>query len=65
MESGATSKKLPATPDDWEALIAEAPGKDRPFTARKEKRMANAVVIKGGGYAAVRTAVAKKRQVGD
>jgi uncharacterized protein (DUF4415 family) len=65
MKSVATRKKLPATPADWEALIAAAPGKDRALTAAEEKKMANAVVVKGGGYAAVRAAVAKKRQRGE
>ena len=56
MKSVATRKKPPATPADWEALIAAAPGKDRALTAAEEKKMANAVVVKGGGYAAVRAA---------
>jgi uncharacterized protein (DUF4415 family) len=46
-------------------LLAAAPGKDRPFTAAEEKKMANAAVVKGGGYAAVRTAVAQKRRRGE
>ena len=33
-----------------------APGKDRAFTAAEEKKMANAVVVNGGGFAAVRAA---------
>jgi uncharacterized protein (DUF4415 family) len=61
MKSVATRKKPPATPAEWEALIAAAPGKDRKLTPAEEKKMANAVVVKGGGYAAVRAAVAKKR----
>jgi uncharacterized protein (DUF4415 family) len=65
MKSVATRKKPPATPADWEALIAAAPGKDRALTAAEEKKMANAVVVKGGGYAAVRAAVAQKRQRGE
>ncbi len=56
MKSATTRKKPPATPADWEALIAAAPGKDRGLTAAEEKRMASAVVVKGGGYAAVRAA---------
>ncbi len=55
----------PATPAEWEALIAAAPGKDRALTAAEEKNMANAVVVNGGGYAAVRQAVAQKRQRGE
>ena len=65
MKSVATQKKLPATPADWEALIAAAPGKDRALTAAEAGKMANAVVIRGGGYAAVRAAVAEKRQRGE
>jgi uncharacterized protein (DUF4415 family) len=56
MKSVATRKKPPATPAEWEALIAAAPGKDRALTAAEEKKMANAVVVKGGGYGAVRAA---------
>jgi uncharacterized protein (DUF4415 family) len=56
MKSVATRKRPPATPADWEALIAAVPGKDRALTAAEEKKMANAVVVTGGGYAAVRAA---------
>jgi NADPH-dependent 2,4-dienoyl-CoA reductase/sulfur reductase-like enzyme len=65
MKSAATRKKPPATPAEWEAVIAAAPGKDRPLTAREEKQMAGAVVVKGGGYAAVRAALAAKRKRGE
>jgi uncharacterized protein (DUF4415 family) len=65
MKSVATRKKLPATPAEWEKLIAAAPGKDRSLTAKEEKQMANAVVVKGGGYAAVRAALAAKRKRGE
>jgi uncharacterized protein (DUF4415 family) len=65
MKSVATRKKPPATPAEWEALIADAPGKDRAPTAAEDKKMANAVVVSGGGYAAVRQAVAQKRQRGE
>ena len=64
MKSGATRKKFPASPAEWEAVIAAAPGKDRPLTAKEEAAMANAVVVKTGGYAAVRAAVAAKRRRG-
>ena len=64
MKSGATRKKFPASPAQWEAVIAAAPGKDRPLTPAEEARMANAVVVKKGGYAAVRTALAEKRKRG-
>ena len=64
MKSDATRKKFPASPADWEALIAAAPGKDRALTAKEEAAMANAVVVKSGGYAAVRAALAEKRKRG-
>ena len=56
MKSVVTRKKPPATPADWETLIAAAPGKDRALTATEEKKMAEAVVVQGGGYAAVHAA---------
>ena len=46
-------------------MIAAAPGKDRPPTAREAKQWANAVVVNGGGYQAVRAAVAAKRKSGE
>jgi len=65
MKSVATRKKLPATPAEWEALIAAAPGEDRALTSSEEKKMTNAVAVKGGGYASVCAAVAQKRQRGE
>ena len=65
MKSVATQKKPPATPAEWEALIAAAPGQDRELTAAEERKMANAIVVKGGGYAAVRAALAQKRRRGE
>ena len=65
MKSVVTQKKLPATPAEWEALIAAAPGKDRPLTAKEEEKMAGAVFVNGGGYAAVRSALAEKRKRGE
>ena len=64
MKSGATRKKFPASPAEWEAVIAAAPGKDRPLTAKEKAAMANAVVVKTGGYAAIRAALAQKRKRG-
>jgi uncharacterized protein (DUF4415 family) len=64
MKSGATRKNLPATPAEWEAVIAAAPGKDRKPTAAEEAKWANAVVVRGGGYVAVRAALAEKRKQG-
>jgi uncharacterized protein (DUF4415 family) len=65
MKSGATRKKPPATPAEWEALIAAAPGVDREQTAAERKRSGEAVVVQGGGYAAVRAALAQKRKRGE
>ena len=64
MKSGAARKKFPASPAEWEAVIAAAAGKDRSLTAAEEAKMANAVVVRKGGYAAVRTALAEKRKRG-
>ena len=64
MKSGVSRKKLPASPAEWEALIAAAPGEDRPPTAREKAAWANAVVVKVGGYQAARTALATKRKQG-
>jgi len=64
MKSDATRKRLPASPAEWEAVIAAAPGKDRALTATEEGAMSNAVVVKTGGYAAVRTALAERRKRG-
>lgn len=65
MKPVATPKKPPLTPAEWECLIAAAPGKDRALTPSEEQNMAQAVVVNGGGYAAVREALAKKRERGE
>jgi len=65
MKSVGTQKKPPATPADWEALIAAAPGTDRALTAKEEKAMAGAVIVNGGGYAAVHAALAERRKRGE
>ena len=64
MKSGVTRKKFPASPAEWAAAIAAAPGKDRKVTAKEEAAMANAVVVKKGGYATARAALAEKRKRG-
>lgn len=64
MKSDATRKKFPASPAEWEAVIAAAPGTDRALTARESAAMSNAAVVKTGGYGAVRAALAEKRQRG-
>ena len=62
MKSGDSSRKLPVSAAQWEAVIARAPGEDRPLTAEEEARWAGAVLVKGGGYQAARAAVAAKRK---
>jgi uncharacterized protein (DUF4415 family) len=65
MKSKDSSVKLPASPEEWEAVIAAAPGKDRPLTAKEKKQWDNAVFVNGGGYKAVHVAVAAKRKPGE
>ena len=64
MKPVAMPKKPTLTPAEWERLIGAAPGKDRTLTPSEEQNMAHAVVVNGGGYAAVREAMAKKRERG-
>jgi uncharacterized protein (DUF4415 family) len=62
MKSDTSSRKLPVNPAQWEKVIAKAPGSDRSPTAKERAGRGNAVVATSGGYAAVREALAKKRQ---
>ena len=62
MKSDVTHKRFPETPEEWEALIAEAPGEDRALVAKEEAAWANAVVVKEGGYPAVRAAWDERRR---
>ena len=64
MKSGATSRKFPANTKAWEAVIAAAPGKDRPLTPKEKAALAKAVVVKKGGYPPVQAALAAKRKQG-
>jgi uncharacterized protein (DUF4415 family) len=64
MKSTGSSKKFPASQAEVEAAIARAPGKDRPLTAREETKWATGVMVDGGGYEAVRKALATKRKPG-
>jgi len=64
MKSTGSSKKFPTSQAEIEAAIARAPGKDRPLTAREEAKWSTGVVVKGGGYEAVRKALAAKRKPG-
>jgi uncharacterized protein (DUF4415 family) len=62
MKSDITSQKIPASLEEWEAIIAEAPGEDRPPTPEEEAAWSNGVVVKAGGYPAVQAALAEKRR---
>jgi uncharacterized protein (DUF4415 family) len=64
MKRAGSSRKFPASPAEAEAAIARAPGKDRPLTAREEAVWSAGVLVKGGGYAAARKAVAAARRPG-
>jgi uncharacterized protein (DUF4415 family) len=64
MKSTGSSKKFPASQSEVEAAIARAPGKDRPLTAREEAKWSTGVMVNGGGYEAVRKALAAKRKPG-
>lgn len=63
MKSGDSSKKFPTDAQQWEAVIAQAPGIDRPLTAEELAKWEGAVLVKGGGYQAARAAVATKRKL--
>ena len=45
-------------------MISSAPGKDRALTPKEAEKWEDAVIVKGGGYPAVRNAVAAKRKPG-
>ena len=64
MKSTGSSKKFPTSQAEVEAAIARAPGKDRPLTAREEAKWNTGVMVNGGGYEAVRKALAAKRKPG-
>lgn len=64
MKSNTTSKKPPANAKAWNALLDATPGKARRATKEEKAKWAGAVVVKSGGYAAVREAVAAKRKQG-
>lgn len=64
MKSDTSLKKFPVNQEEWEKLIAEAPGEDRPLTEKERTTVARAVVVKTGGYEAVQAALAKKRMQG-
>ena len=64
MKSTGSSKKFPTSKAEIEAVVARAPGKDRPLTPREEAKWSTGVLVKGGGYEAVRKALAAKRKPG-
>ena len=64
MKSTGSSKKFPISQAEIEAAIARAPGKDRPLTAREQAKWGTGVLVNGGGYQAVRKALADKRKPG-
>ena len=57
-------KGFPVSPEEWEKLVAEAPGEDRSASPKEEETFwQNAVVINEGGYNNVRAALAEKRKL--
>ena len=64
MKHAGSSRKFPASPAEIEAAIARAPGKDRPLTAKEEAAWSTGVLVRGGGYAAVRKALDENRKPG-
>ena len=64
MKSTGSSRKFRTSPAEVEAAIARAPGKGRPLTAREEAKWSTGVMVNGGGYEAVRMALAEKRKPG-
>jgi uncharacterized protein (DUF4415 family) len=62
MKSDTSSRKLPASAAQWDKVITQAPGKDRAATGKEQAARHEAVVVAGGGYGAVRDALAQKRQ---
>ena len=65
MKPSDSSKQFPADAKEWDMVLAAAPGKDRMLTAKKKLQWRDAVVVNGGGYQAVRAAVASKRKPGE
>jgi uncharacterized protein (DUF4415 family) len=65
MKSNTTSQKLPANAKQWAEVLKAAPGRARKLTAKEQEVYAGAVIVKGGGYKAVKEAVAAKRKQGE
>ena len=64
MKRADSSKNFPTSPAEIEAAIARAPGRDRPLTAKEEATWSTGILVRGGGYATVRMALAEKRKPG-
>lgn len=62
MNKASLPKGFPTTTEEWEKLIAEAPGEDRPPTPEEEAAWKDAVLVLEGGVPAVRAALAEKRR---
>lgn len=65
MKSNSSSLKFPSSKAEWKKIIAAAPGEERALTHAENAAIKNAVVVKSGGYAAVRAALAEKRRQGE
>ena len=65
MSSNDMPKNIPTSPEEWEAAYVAAPGEDRSMTPEEEARWSEAIFVNGGGYQAVRAAMAAKRKQGD
>jgi hypothetical protein len=69
MKSNDTSQQspasFPASPEEWAAVIAAAPGQDRSLTAEEAAQWESAMVVEGGGYPAVSEAINAKRKRGE
>lgn len=64
MKSNVIERPLPTTDEEWDALVAEAPGDDRPPDPDEERAfLEKAVVVREGGPAAVRAALAERRRM--
>ena len=64
MRSDVTSRKFPASLEEWESIIEEATGNERPPTPEEDAAWDNGVLVKEGGYPAVRSALAENRRFG-
>jgi len=53
---------FPRTKSDWERVVKAATGEDRSPVLAESVDMQHAVMVHGGGFAAVREALAKRRR---